>query len=210
MALWLRPDETGKASRVCGPLPIALLKRKRINVFRLFRRSPNRDVIDRLHGEVMALARQPAFFAEYGVADTVEGRFEVLALVGALVVRRIEAMPDPGRDLAQDLTDSFFTHFDVALREIGVGDLTVPKKIKKMAQGWLGRGVAYREGLDQTDDAMLALGLARNVYGDETRAGEPQILRLARYARSLDAAFDGMDVPTLLRDGVPRVKAESV
>lgn len=179
-------------------------------MFRFFRRSPNRELVDRLHGEVMALARQSAFFEDYGVADTVEGRFEVLALVGAIVVRRIEGMPDPGRDLAQDLTDSFFAHFDVALREIGVGDLTVPKKIKKMAQGWLGRGVAYREALDQPHDDGLSRALARNVYGDETRAGEPPILRLARYARSLDAAFAGLDVPALLRDGVPRVEAASV
>lgn len=179
-------------------------------MFRLFRRSSNREVIDRLHGEIMAAARQPAFFAKYGVADTLEGRFEVLALVAAVAVGRIEALPDPGRDIAQDLTDSFFTHFDVALREIGVGDLTVPKKIKKMAQGWVGRGAAYKAALAAPDDAALTLAVARNVYGDEGRVGDPQVARLVRFARRYDAAFDGLGVAALLTDGPPRVDAAAV
>jgi cytochrome b pre-mRNA-processing protein 3 len=168
-----------------------------------------RESLRPLYNQLVAHARQPHWYLDGGIPDSVNGRFEMVATMFALVLLRLEQESDSGREMAL-LTEIFVADMDAQLREIGVGDLTVPKKIKKMAQGWLGRGVAYREGLDQPDDAMLALGLARNVYGDETRAGEPQILRLARYARSLDAAFDGMDVPTLLRDGVPRVEAESV
>ncbi len=84
-----------------------------------------------------------------------------------------------------------FAGFDIALREIGVGDLTVPKKMKKMAQGWLGRGVAYRAALDAGDQAGLALAIARNVYGDAEKAGQGPVQRLARYAFAQDKTFEG-------------------
>jgi len=169
-------------------------------VFGLFRRrSPNRPLIERLHGEIMAGARQPLFYVEYGVADTVEGRFELLCLLASTALRRIESLPAPAPEIAQEVTDAVFAHFDVALREIGVGDLTVPKKMKKMAQGWLGRGVAYREALAAGDEAALARAVARNVYGDEARSGEAPVLRLARYALAQDRAFASLRVEDLGR-----------
>ena len=88
-------------------------------VFNLFRKSRNRPLIDRLHGEIMAGARQPVFFVEYGVADTLEGRFEILCLVSTIALRAMSALPEPGPGIAQEVTDSLFAHFDVALREIG-------------------------------------------------------------------------------------------
>ena len=163
-------------------------------MFSLFRRSPNKALIDRLHGEIMAGARQPAFFLEYGVADTVEGRFELLCLLATAAVRRIETLECVGPQIAQELTDAFFTHFDVALREMGVGDLTVPKKIKKMAQGWLGRGNAYRAAIAAGDEQALSLAIARNVYGDEGRAPDPSVQRLARYTLAQDGAFADLKI----------------
>jgi len=185
-------------------------------VFGLFRRSPNEALIDRLHGEIMAGSRQPAFFVEYGVADTLEGRFEILCLVATIAVRRIGALPAPGPDIAQELTDSIFRHFDVALREIGVGDLTVPKKMKKMAQGYLGRVSAYGAALDGDgdgdgdDDAALAVALARNVFGDEGQLESAQCARLARYARAQEAAFAHLDVEAVLRGPLPFVDPQGV
>lgn len=168
-------------------------------MFRLFRRSSNRALIDRLHGEIMAGARQPVFFLDYGVADTVEGRFELLCLLAATALRRLEALPAPGPEIAQELTDSIFAHFDVALREIGVGDLTVPKKLKKMAQGWLGRGAAYRAALDAGDEATLARAIARNVYGDEQREGDGPARRLARYVMMQEQAFAALAIEDIGR-----------
>ncbi len=166
-------------------------------MFRLFRRSSNKALIDRLHGEIMAGARQPEFFLRYGVADTVEGRFELLCLLATVALRRIEMLPAPGPEIAQELTDSVFAHFDVALREIGVGDLTVPKKIKKMAQGWLGRGSVYRQALVEREEAALSLAIARNVFGDANTAADPAATRLARYAFALDAAFSTLRLEDL-------------
>ena len=179
-------------------------------MFRLFRRSPNKPLIDRLNGEIMAAARQPAFFLEYEVADTVEGRFELLCLVATTALRRIEKLPAPGPDIAQDLTDAVFAGFDIALREIGVGDLTVPKKMKKMAQGWLGRGVAYRAALDAADHPGLALAIARNVYGDAERAGQEPVQRLARYAFAQDKAFEGLDMDGVLNGPLRFIEPASV
>lgn len=179
-------------------------------MFRLFRRSPNKPLIDRLNGEIMAAARQPSFFIEYGVADTVEGRFELLCLLATTVLRRIEKLPAPGPDIAQDLTDAVFAGFDIALREIGVGDLTVPKKMKKMAQGWLGRGAAYRAALDAGDVASLARAVARNVYGDEQKGDQESVRRLARYAFAQDKAMQGLDVEGVLKGPLPFVDPASV
>jgi cytochrome b pre-mRNA-processing protein 3 len=166
-------------------------------LFSLFRRSSNKALIDRLHGEIMAGARQPEFFLRYGVADTVEGRFELLCLLATVALRRIELLPAPGPEIAQELTDSVFTHFDVALREIGVGDLTVPKKIKKMAQGWLGRGAAYRQAIAEHNEPALSLAIARNVFGDADKAADPAATRLTRYAFALDSAFSSLRLEDL-------------
>lgn len=171
----------------------------RFILFRLFRRPSNRAVIDRLHGEIMAGARQPVFFLDYGVADTVEGRFELLCLLATTALRRIEKLPPPGPEIAQELTDAVFAHFDVALREIGVGDLTVPKKLKKMAQGWLGRGAAYRAALEACDEVALAKVIARNVYGDERREGDAPARRLARYGLAQERAFAGLAIEDVIR-----------
>lgn len=179
-------------------------------MFKLFRRSPNAPLIDRLHGEIMAAARQPAFFLDYGVADTVEGRFEALSLVASIALGRMAQLPSPGPEIAQDVVDAIFRYFDVALREVGVGDLSVPKKMKKMAQGYLGRSVAYRDALAQSDDSALATAIARNVYGAESRAEDAPIRRLARFARAYQAAMEPVDVEALLSKPLPTVDAAAV
>ena len=69
-------------------------------VFRLFRRSANRDLIDRLRGEIVAAARDPVLFTEYGIEDSLEGRFEVLALHSALVLRHLNRMKPPAPEMA--------------------------------------------------------------------------------------------------------------
>lgn len=163
-------------------------------IFGLFRRSSNKALIDKLHGEIMTAARQPALYDDFGVPDTFEGRFEMLVLHGVLAVRRINRLPEPGPDLAQDLTDGIFRHLDATLREMGVGDLAVPKRMKKHAEAFAGRGHAYGEPLEAHDDAALRLALARNVHGDETRAEDLQIAALAAYVHRVEATLAGYDL----------------
>lgn len=147
----------------------------------------NVRLIDRLHGEIMAGVRQASLYTDYAVADSFEGRFEILALLGSAVIRRLRACPAPGSDLAQDLTDSLFRHFDIALREMGVGDLTVPKRMKSLAESYLGRARTYGAALAVPADEAIVAALARNVYGAALGDEIPQAARLARYARRVEA-----------------------
>ena len=138
-------------------------------ILNLFRRDASRDVVERLYSEIVAAARRPAFFTSpVDVSDTLEGRFEVLALHGFAVLRRLSALPAPAPALAQELADRVFAGFDAALREMGVGDLTVPKRMKKLAGDFGGRSAAYARALDGSEP--LEAAIARNVYGDPDAA----------------------------------------
>jgi cytochrome b pre-mRNA-processing protein 3 len=152
-------------------------------IFGLFRGTINPGLIDKLHGEIVTAARDPVLFTQYGIADDLNGRFESVALHAALVLRQLNLFPPPGPQIAQDLADAVFEHFDVALRELGVGDMSVPKRMKALAEGFLGRAIAYDRALAEGHAALCA-ALARNVYGGRHAAD-----RLTRYVEALDAAF---------------------
>jgi cytochrome b pre-mRNA-processing protein 3 len=153
-------------------------------MFSLFRRSANWALIDRLSGEIVAAARRPVLFTEYGIEDSVDGRFEALALHAALVIRRLNSLPPPGPEMAQDLADAIFRSLDAALRERGVGDLSVPRHMTTFAAAFLGRAAAYNEAL-KGDLQGLSAALLCNVY-----AGHGNADRLARYVRAAVEALD--------------------
>lgn len=176
--------------------------------FGLFRRSASRQVIDRLHGEIVAIVRQPELYTGYGVPDTFDGRFEILALISTPFVRRLALLPAPGPTMAQDLTDAFFSGFDASLREMGVGDLTVPKRMKKLASAFLGRRQAYEEGLRDRDAAVLAAAISRNVHGGRFAADSPQVERLVRYVEALVRALEDATVESF-RGGLPALPVAS-
>jgi cytochrome b pre-mRNA-processing protein 3 len=163
----------------------------------LFGRATNQTMIDRLHAEIVAAARDPAFFTSYAVADTFEGRFEILTIHAWLVLRRLGSLPPPAPEIAQDLTDTLFRHFDIALREMGIGDTSVPKRMRRLVEAFLGRCGAYDAALQGGSPALLA-ALARNVYAG---AGDPS--RLAQYVELADAALAGTPILAFSRGGVP-------
>jgi cytochrome b pre-mRNA-processing protein 3 len=152
-------------------------------VLRLFRRSANRQLIDRLSGEIVAAARDPVLFTEYGIEDSVEGRFEAVTLHAVLVLRRLNRMGPPAPEIAEDLTDAIFRSFEIALREMGVGDISVPKHMKTIAGAFLGRGAAYDRALRGGAPGINA-ALARNVYD-----GRKNPDRLARYVETANEAL---------------------
>jgi cytochrome b pre-mRNA-processing protein 3 len=160
-------------------------------------RAKHRATIERLHAEIVAAARDPAFFGSYRIADTVEGRFEVLTLHAWLTLRRLAALPPPGRELAQDLTDLLFRHFDLALRELGVGDTSVPKRMRHLAEAFLGRCAAYDAALAVGHEAVVA-ALARNVYGG---AGDPR--RLGAYVVAAETVLSGAPLAAFAQGPVP-------
>lgn len=122
------------------------------------------DLIAPLFADIVAAARHPVAYRDLGVADDFEGRFERLALVMVLALRRLNALPAPADRAGQELVDRLFAHLDDGLRRSGVGDLSVGKKMKKLAQGFYGRAKAYTEALDAGDEAALRAALAKNLY----------------------------------------------
>lgn len=161
-----------------------------------FRPAANRLLIDRLSGEIVAASRHPALYTDYGIEDSLEGRFESLALHAALVLRRLGQMPEPAPAIAQDLTDALFRSFDTALRETGIGDIRVPKHMKALARAFLGRADAYDRALLAGTPA-LEQALLRNVYDGR---GNPS--RLARYAEAATAALATLPLDAFLKGTV--------
>ena len=153
-------------------------------------RRANRNLIEQLHGEIVAAARRPALYLTFRAPDTLDGRFEMITLHAGLVLRRLRAISGLGDEIAQDLADCVFRHFDDALREIGVGDTSIPKRMKKMAEAFYGRTKAYAEGLAEPASNELERALARNVYGVESLAEAPAAPALAGYARACAAALE--------------------
>ena len=116
-------------------------------IFPLFRREPRGpDTISTLYGMIVAQARLPCFYRDYAVADTVNGRFDLIVLHLALVLDRLAQ--DPAlQSLGQGIFDRFCQDMDHNLREMGIGDLKVPKEMRRMGEAFYGRSQAYRAAL---------------------------------------------------------------
>lgn len=119
-----------------------------------------------LYDAILRQARQPIFYQEKGVPDTVTGRFELVVLHAFIVWRRLDAAGEEGAALAQALFDVMFRDMSDALRNIGIGDLGVPHHIKRMMRGYKGRAMAYRDALDSAggDAAAIEKALRRNLF----------------------------------------------
>lgn len=141
-----------------------------------------------LYGAIVAQGRQPAFYRDFAVPDTLDGRFDMIVLHAILVMRRLGRIGEPGRALSQALFDLLFADMDSSLREIGVGDLGVGKKVKAMAQAFYGRIDAYEAGLQSPSDDGLVAALTRNLYGTAV-APAPAVAAMAAYMRQADAAL---------------------
>ena len=153
---------------------------------RLFKRHPWRKPVVALYGQIVGQARLPIFYTRFGVPDTVDGRFDLISLHTALVVRRLQDAGADGPDIAQELFDLLFADMDRNLREMGVGDLSVGKHVRKMAEAYFGRSVAYDLALrpDADPDALIE-ALRRNLYRKtEDQGSEPQGLAVAAYVRA--------------------------
>jgi cytochrome b pre-mRNA-processing protein 3 len=136
---------------------------------RLFDRSEGREALLPLYHAVVAEARQPVWYAEAHVPDTREGRLEMVSAILALVLIRLEALGDEAKRPAVYLTEVFVDDMDGQLREDGVGDVVVGKRIGKMMSALGGRLAAYRESFVDGDvDAALEAALLRNLYRGQT------------------------------------------
>ena len=162
-------------------------------IFPLFRRAARPGTISALYGAIVAQARLPGFYREYAVPDTVEGRFELIVLHLALVLDRFAEEPAL-RALGQGVFDRFCQDMDHNLREMGVGDLTVPKQMRRMGGAFYDRAQAYRGAMAGAGDEVLAEILTRNIYDG---ASGQQAHRLAAYMREAVGHLKALDQPTL-------------
>ncbi len=154
-----------------------------------------------LYGAIVEQARQPGFYRDRGVPDTLDGRFDLLVLHAFLVLRRLNALGPEGQAMAQELADLIFTDMDGNLREIGVGDLSVGKRIKAMAKAFFGRLTVYDRALAEGGDE-LTQALVRNLYGTVAHPDPAQAALVAGYVRAADLLLAGQGADTLLKGQV--------
>jgi cytochrome b pre-mRNA-processing protein 3 len=167
-----------------------------------FLRRSQVHTIRALYGAVVAQARLAAFYADYGVPDSVDGRFDLIVLHLVLLLHRLEQdhdLGELGRSLGQDLFDEFCRDLDANLREMGVGDLTVPKRMQGFAEAFYGRQAAYLEALAAADRQAFENALSRNIF---TRGVEDGAARLTRYAYAAMSEMAGQKDDALLRGEV--------
>ncbi|HUN46264.1 MAG TPA: ubiquinol-cytochrome C chaperone family protein [Stellaceae bacterium] len=149
------------------------------------------------YAAIVEQARAPLFFAALGVPDTLDGRFETLALHAFLVLHRLKADRPASAEFAQALYDRLFADMDRSLREMGVADLGVGRRVKAMAEAFMGRVRAYEQGLEQGEGA-LAAALRRNLYGTVAAPGEEAVAAMGRYLRRQRAVLAAQPAAALL------------
>ena len=173
----------------------------------LKRFQPRTRKIDDLYGAIVAQCRSAAFYTGYGVPDSLEGRFDLLVLHLVLLLARLDRAGSPERDVGQKLFDLFCQDLDANLREMGVGDLAVPKRMRQFGEAFYGRQAAYRAALEAPDGRELEKALARNIFGGVNGAG-PR--RLGRYARVLVRQFEVHDQAALFRGEIAFPNPEAI
>ncbi len=171
-------------------------------MFKLFRpRAP--DPADLIYLQIVARARQPIFYRELCVPDTVEGRFEMILLHLALVFHRLRDEDDVAKKTAQRVVDAFFADMDRSLREMGIGDISVPKKMKKLGKAYNGRSIAYYRAIDSADADGFAGAVLRNVFaldvGTESDTQLRAAVAIADYAFATTALLNECPVATILQ-----------
>ena len=169
-------------------------------IFSLFRRDQRPDTISALYGMIVAQARLPCFYRDYAVADTVNGRFDLIVLHLALVMDRLN---ENGRlhSAGQGIFDRFCHDMDDNLREMGISDLKVPKEMRRMGEAFYGRSKAYLDALpaalaEHGNCRTLVSALSRNIYGGAPSAYEAAP-RLAAYILAAVRDLRAQDISAL-------------
>lgn len=130
----------------------------------LFRKNRGDEAVYAVYAAIVAQSRRPRFYADWGVPDTVTGRFDMISLHLALLFRRLRRETDASRVFSQAVFDLFFKDMDRSLREMGAGDLAVPKKIRKMGNIFYGLLASLDTALGTKDVAAVEAVLLRNIY----------------------------------------------
>ena len=163
-------------------------------ILSLFRKDTATAPVYAVYSAIVAQSRQPRFYADWLVPDTVTGRFDMISLHLALLFRRLRAETGEQKEFSQAVFDLFFKDMDRSLREMGVGDLGVPKRIQKMGNIFFGLLAAMNEAMDRGDQAGLQAVLSRNVFDG---ADGPHVGALAAYLLAEDRALAAQPVDSI-------------
>ncbi len=178
--LWRRVAKLGQATQLNSAAPAVPLKRK----------------ADVLYCEAVRQARSEVFYQAGYVPDTVDGRFDMIVLHVFLILWRLRGAAEDGPELGQAVFDVMFDDMDRSLREMGVGDLGVGRRVKTMAQGFFGRVEAYDSALADNDIVRLQAALGRNLYRG-ANVPEHAVADLAAYAMNAARFLSEMPDSTL-------------
>ena len=172
-------------------------------ILSLFSKKANTAHVYAIYNAIVAQSRQKKFYADWQVPDTVNGRFDMISLHLCLLFRRLKTGDEHTRVFSQAVFDLFFKDMDQSLREMGAGDMAVPKRIQKMGELFYGMLDKVTSALDEQDIKALRGVLSRNVYDGE----EPEaISKLADYVLSLEAELNIVEIDTIL-SGTLNLKA---
>ncbi|MEO8683932.1 MAG: ubiquinol-cytochrome C chaperone family protein [Devosia sp.] len=163
-------------------------------ILSLFRKTTAPEPVYAVYRAIVAQSRQPRFYADWSVPDTVTGRFDMISLHLALLFRRLRHDDAGGKDFSQAVFDLFFKDMDRSLREMGAGDLAVPKKIQKMGNIFFGLLAALNDAMDRKDVLDLEAVLSRNVFDG---ASGPHIRALAEYLLAEDSRLSAQSAATI-------------
>jgi cytochrome b pre-mRNA-processing protein 3 len=160
----------------------------------LFRNRLHEHLGQRLYEAAVRQARDPAFYTRLGVADRIDARFELYTLHVLLLVMRLRDEGPQGAEIGQDLFNVYISALDHALRELGVGDVSVGKKMRKLGEALYGRMAIYEPALRDGDAVTLAASLARNVYESEiaTTGAALAAFALSSRARLADQTLEAV------------------
>ncbi len=156
---------------------------------RIFGKSVFTDAGLAAYGRAVEQGRNPYFYRELGVPDSVDGRFDLIAIHVFLTMRRLRREGAAAEALGQDLSEIFFADMDVNLRELGASDIGVGKRVKRMIEGFYGRVDAYEKALASGQEELREV-LRRNLYGT-TAVEEDALTAMATYVACADRALEG-------------------
>lgn len=155
-------------------------------IFNLFRKSTAPDAAFEAYRSIVAQSRQERFYAQWGVPDTVTGRFDMISLHLALMLHRLKS-DATGRPFAQQLVEKFFRDMDESIRELGITDIGVPNRIKKMGKAFYGLAASLDPALDSADVPAVETVLLRNIYDGANPGATALAAYLVAEARRLAA-----------------------
>ena len=151
-------------------------------IFSLFgRKKQNQRLVERQYETITRAARRPVFYMDMDVPDTVMGRFEMISVHLVLYLRASNAAGEIAARIAQELVDAFFEDIDHSIRELGVGDTSVPKRMKRLGRMFYGRAKSYEDAIAVGDTDALAQALGRNIHPMAEDASRPGMRALAHY-----------------------------